>query len=530
MKTVDFHLSEVINKKPLDTKKIMTFLELGANPNLCDKNGVPLLFVLFHAKKKEEMFTLIEKYKVNVSTINPATQLTVIATLYSNKNAIAESYHLEDVSRLLAAGADLNTHLANGRPLLYRMLTAPFFSFKQIKWVIDKLRTCKPDVHIRDKTTGKTILEMLLDNSDVSLEICMELVKLGANPTFRNAKGESLLSMLVDKNEKEEWITELNGYIDAWESASTPDLETADVPEISPRELTFIEKGRALFDQLKNPNMPKEMARNCAISWPHQGHTYTSKNKEMVIAYIQSLPPQEKMAALTLALKKGSPYYSNSGAAWASATVNQTPLHAFFGKTRGGHLTTYRAGSFKQLFAMHDELWLAEAYAREKRGEPPVEPAFPIINRKALIEYIKRLSPDHQKIMLDKASTANRGLNNISRSFLIQRGYNQGITYSSDYKLLNQIHGTSYPLANLESRSKESVINEINTLPREEKQRALTDSLTPGNSLYGFFDVQRRLFPTSESRGSFKKLKTMQLEMQLSSYSESSKALPILQP
>lgn len=505
MNTVDTELHREINKKPINAKNIMAFLKLGANPNLCDANGVPLLLVLCHEKKKKEMFTLIDKYKVNVSTINPVTKLTVLETIYHHTPSISNEFNRDDITRLLAAGANINSILPDGRPLFYQILAR--IPANSLSWAIATLKTYRPDVHTRYQTTGKTLVEMMLERSDVSMEIHMELVRLGGNPTSRNTKGESLLSMLVD-GEKDDLITELKGYIDTYENARAPHLET-------PRELTFIEKGRVLFLELTHPAMTKNIARDFASSWKHQGHNYTSKNKEMVIAYIESLPAEEKMAALKLALEKGSPYQSNSGAPLTSSTNDATNLNVFFSKARGISMTQYNSGSFKRLFAMHDELWLAEAYAREERGEAPVEPDFPIINRQGLIDYIRSLSWDHQKIMLDMASNQNVDGNNINRSFLIKSN-GKYLTHLHCHDILNRIRATGPEkdlIPNFESKSKEAVINEIALLPHAQKQLALTDSLKTGGRLNRFFDTQRGPLPTSQSRGSFKKLNDMQKQL-----------------
>lgn len=547
MSYIDNELASTLNTTPLDVKKVMNYLQLGANPNLTNDKGIPLLFLLIYAKASEEMLTLIEKYKVNVSLVHPETKMTVLQTIFFCKKEINFTLTHDCLRRLLAAGENPNTHRTDGEPILHSLmlLKDPFHLNWAIEIMVDKY---KADINIRDQKTGKTVLEKMLDNPNISLDTCMKMVRHGACPTSEDSSGNSLLSKLVDQDkmkEAEELVRIINSYEASLATPSAPML----YPQLSPaplaaqsqagapiqsltKEQRFIEKGHELFKLLTNARMTKDTAGRLARNWTYQGHTYTSNNKEMVIAYIQSLPPKEQLEALKLALNKGSVYYCNYCNYSPLSTTNATPLYAFFATQRSSwSQPSHQTGSFKQLFEMHDKLWLNEAYAKETRNEAPEAPEFPIINREALAKYIASLSQPHYEIMIDMMSNKKSlDKNNINRSFTYKASDNKYYTHQIyNEEFIRRAHENSSKnvsaTINLDA-TKESVINTIRNLPKDQKKLALDQALTRGTEYYNFFNTQRGIFAPSMDRGSFKVLAQMKDALVLDDISNASTSHP----
>lgn len=544
MSYIDNELASTLNTTPLDVKKVMNYLQLGANPNLTNDKGIPLLFLLIYAKASEEMLTLIEKYKVNVSLVHPETKMTVLQTIFFCKKEINFTLTHDCLRRLLAAGENPNTHKIDGEPILHSLmlLKDPFHLHWAIEIMVDKY---KADINIRDQKTGKTVLEKMLDNPNISLDTCMKMVRHGACPTSKDSSGNSLLSKLVDQDkmkEAEELNQKINGYEASLATPSAPML----YPQLSPatlaaqsqarapiqsltKEQRFIEKGRELFMLLTHAEMTKDTAGRLARNWTYQGHTYTSNNKEMVIAYIQSLPPEEQLEALKLALNKGSVYYCNNS---PISTKDATSLYTFFATQRSSwSKPSQKTGSFKQLFEMHDKLWLNEAYTKEARNEVPEAPEFPIMNQEALAKYIASLSTPHFKIMIDMMSnTKSQDKNNINRSFTYKASNNKFYTHEIyNEEFIRRAHENS--LKNVSATikldtTKESVINTIRNLPRDQKKLALDQALTRGTEYYNFFNTQRGIFAPSMDRGSFKVLAQMKDALVLEDISNASTSHP----
>jgi hypothetical protein len=543
MHPADRELQKLINESPLNVKKVMDYLALGANPNSINAKGVPLLHLLLYAKAKQEMFTLIEKYHVNVNTINFNNKQILIETLLSKNVDVIGIYDFKDIERLMKAGVNPNVKNTFGEPLLHRVIRQA--AAQSAKWIFDTLiGKYKANIHITNEKTGMTALQIMLGNPNMSLENCMQLVRLGADPNTEDVQGNSLLSKLVTAG-SQDLARELIGLIQRREAVPAtfstlpvPLREPSDckfsqtkseslypnltqalaiapvavqrmAPASSPPQADLIEKGRKLYALLTHPEMTQRMAQSLATSWTYEGQTYRNNNKEMVLAYINSLAPEEQRVALNKALDKGS-YYNTGKSGYAVHNSKASPLYVFFSQKRGLTETTYRAGSFKRLFAMHDALWLAEAYQREERNEEPVAPPLPI-SEDALLAYIQSLSMPHQKKMVDLAFLKG---NTVYNSFTYTQA-GRTWAHARSYHALNQLKDnfnqtrggikSAYQFA-----TKEIAIAHIERLPQDQKSAKLKEALTPGTDLYSFFALPRGFFNTSMQAGSFKKLGEMQ--------------------
>lgn len=300
---LDADLVTLLNIQPI-SDHVYTLIELGANPETLNSNGYSLLHLLILNNQMDKAFEFIRQFRVNTNLKDKHGNPPLYYMLngrYANKHILT----------MISLGASPLTRNKQGRAAIHLFLEDnDIFS-------VSKLLEVHPE-SARLRCTEGTPLEMMLNarhKRSFKADHYLMMVRYGSDPKTTDASGYSLLTILLNLNDKRK-VDEL---------VSLSRIPPADRLYYKPEyiDLFVSEEGiTELISNLRNnefkPNIINYLAR-----FP--------QGKERLIAQIKKLAPEEQRDLFRECLQPG------------------TSLHMFFSVSRGWFKTSNQRGTLLQI-------------------------------------------------------------------------------------------------------------------------------------------------------------------------------------
>lgn len=214
----DTALSSLLKVPGTTLTDIMRLVHLGADPNIIDNKGTPLLH--YCTQQPVEYVQQLIRFGANIRTPNSDGETAVTVFKRANRkdlitatqslrpgtpmktqelhaiywrDILSPQVNFIEIARLISSGTNPDKITRQGTPLLHCFIN-PSFNYQAVR----ALKQCGADINIQD-ASGKTAMQLLLQKTPIDFNEVMQLIDLGADPNSKNRQGDSILHLLTHK-------------------------------------------------------------------------------------------------------------------------------------------------------------------------------------------------------------------------------------------------------------------------------------------------------------------------------------------
>ncbi len=147
------YILTILVKNMASSNLLLRYIKLyNANLNICDCDGTPLLFLLLNNPNYHYILYYIiynknEEIDLNVTNTNGNPLIL----------AILELGYTEITSYMIELGCNINSHLTNGDPLIFKLIKEKKFNISNFLFSSRKL-----DINCKNKFTNMSLFELLV--------------------------------------------------------------------------------------------------------------------------------------------------------------------------------------------------------------------------------------------------------------------------------------------------------------------------------------------------------------------------------